>query len=112
MKVVVHEAVPQDFREIDPGKMKDQPLQCVLVRTIKGKSGQGGTGDNVVDGRGFGHKESGNAGHGDLRFGGVDAGMGRSGFCLAGVKRDDQYYLPVPLSRPKKATSNKRKKRD
>jgi hypothetical protein len=69
MKVVVHEAVPQDFREIDPGKMKDQPLQCVLVRTIKGKSGQGGTGDDVVDGRGFGHEQSGNAGHGDLRYG-------------------------------------------
>jgi hypothetical protein len=35
MEMVVHETKPQDLGEIDPGKVMDQPLQPVLVRTVK-----------------------------------------------------------------------------
>jgi hypothetical protein len=67
MEMVVHKTKPQNLGEIDPGKVMDQPLQTVLVRTVKGKPGQRSTGDDVVDGRSLGHEKSGNAGHGDLR---------------------------------------------
>jgi hypothetical protein len=51
MKMVVHETKPQDLGEIDPGEVMDQPLQPILVRTVKGKSDQSSTGDNMVNGR-------------------------------------------------------------
>jgi hypothetical protein len=31
--------------------MMDQPLQTVLVRSVKGKSWQSSTGDNMINGR-------------------------------------------------------------
>jgi hypothetical protein len=68
MKMVVHETESQDFSKIDPGKTKNQRLQKILVRSVERQTGQGRTGDDMIDGRRFRHEKPGNAGHGDLRL--------------------------------------------
>jgi len=61
--MVVHETESNDFSEIDAGKMKNQGLQPVLVGGRERKPGQGCAGNDMVDGRSFGHKKSGDARH-------------------------------------------------
>jgi len=61
--MVVHETEAKDFSKIDAGIAKNQGLQTVLVGGSERKSGQGRAGHDVVDGRRFGHKKPGNAGH-------------------------------------------------
>jgi hypothetical protein len=68
MEMIVHETESQDFSKINPGKTKNQGLQKILVRSVKRETGQGRTGNDMINGRDFRHEKPGNAGHGNLRL--------------------------------------------